>query len=115
MSKRTFFGISFLILIGVVGIGIWSVPKFLRKPVGSLKKVTLASMPYSFTGYSVFIALEKEYFQDEGVNLTLQTTYPHGKAILQAIVDGEADLGTTSETPFMHAVLNGGKIYAFIR
>jgi ABC-type nitrate/sulfonate/bicarbonate transport system substrate-binding protein len=115
MSKRTFLGIIFLIVIGAVGIGLWSVPRFRQKLVESLEKVTLASMPHSFTGYSVFIALEKGYFQDEGVNLRLHTTYPHGKAILQAAIAGEADLGTSSETPFMHAVLNGGKIYAFIR
>ena len=112
MSKRTFIGIFILIVIIVAGIGIWFIPKFLRKPIGPFKKVTLASMPHSFTGYSVFVALENGYFQDEGVDVMLQTTYPHGKAILQAVIDGEADLGTSSETPFMHAVLNGGELYA---
>jgi len=111
MSKRTLFGISTLILMVVIGIGIWSVPKFLRKPVEPLKKVTLASGSSSFTGYSVFVAFEKGYFQDQGLDVTLQT-YPHGKATLNAVIAGEANLGTSSETPFMHAVLNGGKLYA---
>ena len=38
-------------------------------------------------------------------------SYPHGKVRLKAIVEGKADMGTSSETPFMHAVLGGAKLY----
>lgn len=109
MFKRVFIGIFTLIVIA--GMALWFIPKFLQKPVEPLEKVTLASGSLSFTGYSVFIALGKGYFQDQGLDVTLQT-YPHGKATLNAVIEGEADLGSTSETPFMHAVLNGEKIYA---
>lgn len=109
MSKRILIIIFVLIVVIAAEIGI---PKLRQKPVGPLEKVTLASMPYSFTGYSVFIALENGYFRDEGVDVTLRVAYPHGKAVLQAVIGGEANLETSSETPFMHAVLNGGKIYA---
>lgn len=39
--------------------------------------------------------------------------YPHGKASLNAVLDGKAEMGTCSETPFIHAVLGGGRLYAF--
>ena len=112
MSNRRFIIIFIPILIAVIVIGVWSIRKFFRKPIDSLQKITFAVSSHSFTGYTIFVALEKGFFKDEGLEVTLQTKYPHGKAILKALIEKEADLGVTSETPFMHAVLNGEKIYA---
>ena len=104
-----------LILAAVVaaGIGIWLVAAFPRKSTAGHEKITIAGMSHSFTTYVVFVAVEKGYFRNEGLDVTLDTSYPHGNAILRAVVEGEADFGVSSETPFMHAVLRGEKICAF--
>ncbi len=109
MSKRPF--IIPLIVMAMIGAGIWSVRKSVRKPVMPLEKATIATTLRSFSGYPVYAALEKGYFKNQGLDIDLQF-HPHGKATLNAIVEGKADFGTSSETPFMHAVLNGAKIYA---
>jgi ABC-type nitrate/sulfonate/bicarbonate transport system substrate-binding protein len=33
-------------------------------------------MPYSFTGYSIFLASEKGYFKEQGLDVTLKASYP---------------------------------------
>jgi hypothetical protein len=49
-------------------------------------KVNIAAMPYSFTGYSIFLASEKGYFKKQGLDVTLKASYPNGKATLIAVV-----------------------------
>ena len=78
-------------------------------PKEDLQKLTIAAINPSFTGYTIYVALDKGYFKAEGLDVVLES-YPHGNATLKALMDGKVDLATTSETPFMHAVLKGGKI-----
>jgi ABC-type nitrate/sulfonate/bicarbonate transport system substrate-binding protein len=78
-------------------------------PKEDLQKLTIAAINPSFTGYTIYVALDKGYFKAEGLDVVLES-YPHGNATLKALMDGKVDLATASETPFMHAVLNGGKI-----
>jgi len=47
------------------------------------------------------------------LDVTLKASYPNGKATLNAVVTGEIELGVSSETPFIHSVLNGDKINVF--
>ncbi|QTA92468.1 ABC transporter substrate-binding protein [Desulfonema magnum] len=112
MSKRPFIIALVVTLMAIIGAGIWSAWKSLRKPVGPLEKATIGIIHLSFTGYPVYVALEKDYFKDQGLDIALQY-YPYGNLVLDAVIRGKADFGISSETPFMHTVLNGGKIYAF--
>ncbi|MEE8433102.1 MAG: ABC transporter substrate-binding protein [Candidatus Desulfatibia sp.] len=113
MSKQALIGFFFALIAAVVGIVIWSCKDPSQIQNESLVKVNIATMPYSFTGYSIFLASEKGYFKEQGLDVTLKASYPHGKAALNAVVTGETELGVSSETPFMHTVLNGGKIIVF--
>ena len=58
----------------------------------------------------IYVAAQKGFFKAEGLSVTLQ---PHtsGKACLQAILAGKADLGTVAETPVMHACMDDASIY----
>lgn len=76
---------------------------------GALQKITIATMPSSYTGYSIFVAQEKGFFQDAGLDLTLDISSSHGTAALEALA-GKADFAVSSETPFVNAVLNGAEI-----
>lgn len=73
-------------------------------------KVIIATQS-TFTGYVIFVAYKKGYFSDEGLDVSLSSAYPHGKAALKALEKGVADFAVSSETPFMWAVLNGSEIY----
>ncbi len=57
------------------------------------------------------MALEKGYFRKQGLEVELES-FSSGKATLDALIKEKVDLATSSETPFMRAVLNGDKIYA---
>ncbi|MCU7905365.1 MAG: NrtA/SsuA/CpmA family ABC transporter substrate-binding protein [Candidatus Thiodiazotropha sp. (ex Epidulcina cf. delphinae)] len=52
----------------------------------------------------IYIAHEKGYFTDQGLDVTLQKV-DSGKAALAMVLEKRADMGATSENPIMHAVL----------
>ena len=112
MSKQTLIGIMIAFIMAAIGIGTWSCEDASKIPKESPVKVTIATMPFSFTGYTIFLASEKGYFKEQGLDVILKTSYPHGKATLNAVITGETDFGVSSETPFIHAVLKGNKLYA---
>ncbi len=113
MYRRSFIGISLVVALVAAILGIWMSQKSSLKPAGSplTKTINIAVVPPSFTTYTIFVAFNKKYFNDEGLEPYLRTFYPHGKAVLKAVSDGKADFGASSETPFMHAVLNGRQVY----
>jgi ABC-type nitrate/sulfonate/bicarbonate transport system substrate-binding protein len=69
------------------------------------KKATLAVT--QFTGSApIYVAREKGYFADEGVDATF-TVYTSGGTAVAALADGKADLATAAETPIVRAILDG--------
>ena len=76
----------------------------------AIQDITIAAISPSFAGYTIYVALEKSYFQKQGLEVEL-ISLSSGKANLDALIKGKVDLATSSETPFMRAVLNGDKIY----
>ena len=102
------------IVVVIVGIGIRLVAAPPQQQNETLKKITIAGMPHSFTGFTIFVALDRGFFHDEGLDVALETAYPHGTAILEAVSKGQADLGASSETPFMHAVLSGKDLCSIV-
>jgi ABC-type nitrate/sulfonate/bicarbonate transport system substrate-binding protein len=74
-------------------------------PPGVTKKATLAVT--QFTGSApIYVAREKGYFADEGVDATF-TVYTSGGTAVAALADGKADLATAAETPIVRAILDG--------
>lgn len=69
------------------------------------EKATLAL--YNFPGTAaVHVAIEKGYFKDEGLDLTVDS-YDSGRLALQAALAGEADFATAADTPIARAALDG--------
>jgi NitT/TauT family transport system substrate-binding protein len=101
--------IVFAVFAMAAGIFLMSCKPSSEPPKNDIQKLTIAATTLSFTGYTIYVALDKGYFKAEGLEVTLES-FPHGKATLEALMDGKVDLATASETPFMHAVLKGGKI-----
>jgi NitT/TauT family transport system substrate-binding protein len=109
MNKTFPMKIATAVFAMAVGIFLMSCNQSSQPPKQDLRKLTIAAITLSFTGYTIYVALDKGYFKAEGLEVTLEP-FPHGNATLKALVDGKVDLATASETPFMHAVLKGGKI-----
>jgi ABC-type nitrate/sulfonate/bicarbonate transport system substrate-binding protein len=68
-------------------------------------KLTLAVTPWPASA-AIFVAQEKGFFKDEGLDLTLQI-HPSGHLGLDAVLAGKADLATVGETPIVRAAVSG--------
>lgn len=80
-----------------------------QKPAGPREKITIAyaTIPQSILAH---IALSKDYFAAEGLDITPQP-YAFGKVALDAVLAGKADLATVAETPIVLAVTAGKPLY----
>lgn len=75
----------------------------------SVGSVRIAAMKSSVTGYTFYVAREKGFFKQVGLDIIFDSSFPHGKASIAALNEG-ADMAVSSETPFVHAVLEGSVI-----
>jgi NitT/TauT family transport system substrate-binding protein len=82
----------------------WITGRILTRPVGPLEKVVIANQMY--TGSCPVIAAQaKGYFTSEGIQ-AIVPIYSSGKAALDAVFGGKADLGVSADLPVMFAVMN---------
>lgn len=79
-----------------------------KKPAGPPEKVTLA-LSTNLNPVLAKIADSKGFFREEGLDVTLQL-HSFGKAALQSVIDGKADLATVADTPIMFAMMKGTKL-----
>jgi len=79
-----------------------------QKPAYPPEKITIA---YSTAPNAILmsIALAKDYFKEEGLEVKPQP-YAFGKPALQAVIEGKADIATVGDTPIVFAVMNDRKI-----
>jgi NitT/TauT family transport system substrate-binding protein len=71
-------------------------------PVQKLR-IALPLVPHAAL---LHIAAAKGYFTEEGLDVTLALT-SHGKAALDLVTQGQADLAAAAEVPFVISVLKG--------
>lgn len=76
-----------------------------RAPEGGRKRITVAVTPWPGSA-SVYIAREKGYFLEEGIEAVFQS-HPSGHLGIAALLSGKADFATATETPVVRAVLDG--------
>jgi sulfonate transport system substrate-binding protein len=78
------------------------------KPPPPVEKITIAvpSLPH-FAPF--FVAKEKGYFREEGLEVVFNPA-PYGKVALDDMIAGKADFALCAETPVMFAVLKGESI-----
>jgi len=110
MSKQMIIKVTIILVIIVLGLGVWKNQKKNNETIPN-QEISIATMPFSFTGYTINIANQKGFFKDHGLNVQLKTSYSNGKQTLAAMIKGEADFAVSSETPFIHAVMKGDPIY----
>jgi ABC-type nitrate/sulfonate/bicarbonate transport system substrate-binding protein len=85
-----------------------AVPACQQKAKPPVEKVTIAvpTLPH-FTLF--YVAHAKNYFADEGLDITFRK-YPYGKPALEAMIAGESDFAVSAETPVMFAAMKGAEI-----
>ncbi|WP_346287992.1 ABC transporter substrate-binding protein [Zoogloea sp.] len=58
----------------------------------------------------IHVAVAKRYFTEVGLDAQLMQ-HTHGRAALQSVLDGKADVATVAETPVMFSILKGDRIF----
>lgn len=105
-SARVTTGLLVLVVAALLAAAyVWAARKQQPDP-GPLEQVTIATNTFYAGACAIFVAQEKGYFAAEGVLVTIQ---PHtsGKAALDAILQGHANLSTSADIPIMFAVMRG--------
>jgi NitT/TauT family transport system substrate-binding protein len=74
-------------------------------PAAAKKKVRIAVTPWPASA-SLYIAQEKGYFRDEGLEVTLKD-YPSGHMALSDVLAGKADFAVAADTPIAVAAVYG--------
>ena len=105
MSKKTFIGIIVMILVLVSGF-YWYVQKQQEKYTGSVEKATLG-VESSLLPAAVWVAENKGFFQEEGLDLTIKE-FDSGRLSLLAMLKGDEgiNISVAAPTPIMFSSFN---------
>ena len=76
-----------------------------------MEKVTLNEVAHSIFYAPMYVAIEKGYFEEEGIDLDLVTGYGADKT-MTALLTGEADIGFMGSEASIYTYLQGAKDYA---
>lgn len=102
--KITFIGIACVLLIAVLAIFF----NFNKKDNNKiLKEVKVAEVAHSVFYAPQYVALEKGFFKDEGLNVELILT-PGADKVTAAVLAGDADIGFSGSEATIY-VYNGGE------
>ena len=92
---RTIFGIVLLLALLVLSLSCKKPEKF----TGPREKVTIG-VASVILSVPIFIAYEKGFFSDEGLDVTMEY-YPSGKKAMEGMFAGEVELSTVADTPIV--------------
>jgi len=79
-----------------------------KKSAGPPEKITIAVVHNYFQGL-IFIASAKNYFLDEGLDVTVRS-HQSGVTALEELLAGKAELASTAETPVMFSITGGHRL-----
>ena len=106
MKRKLFVYLLCLVLIFIIGAS--SLFDFNRKnEVKELKKITLAEVAHTIFYAPMYIAIEKDYFKDYGIDLELILTSGADK-VTAAVLSGDADIAFCGSEATIY-VYNGGE------
>lgn len=102
MSKKILIGIIITVVVVILGIGLyWSIQKQPKKYTGEIKKEIILGCNTSLLPSAVWIAENKGYFQEEGLNVRIKE-FASGRTALRTMLnEGNLDMVTVAQTPVM--------------
>ena len=106
MKRKLFVYLLCLVLIFIIGAS--SLFDFNRKnEVKEIKKITLAEVAHTIFYAPMYVAIEKDYFKDYGIDLELILTSGADK-VTAAVLSGDADIAFCGSEATIY-VYNGGE------
>lgn len=99
------------IALCIVSVGGCSNDKESVAKTGNREKVTLNEVAHSIFYAPMYVAIENDYFKEEGIDLELVTGYGADKT-MTALLTGEADIGFMGSEASIYTYLQGAKDYA---
>ncbi len=81
------------------------------KEKSGLTKVTLNEVAHSIFYAPQYVAIEKGYFKDEGIDITLETGFGADKT-MTALLSGNADIGFMGSESTIYTYAQGADDYA---
>ena len=107
MKNKKWIALAASVILAVTAV---PVTAFAKKKDSSddktLTKVTLNEVAHSIFYAPQYVAIEKEYFKDEGLDLTLVTGFGADKT-MTAVISGEADIGFMGAEASIYAYQEG--------
>jgi NitT/TauT family transport system substrate-binding protein len=102
MSKKILIGIIIMVVVVILGIGLyWSIQKQPKKHTEEIKKEIILGCETSLLPSAVWIAENKGYFQEEGLNVKIKE-FGSGRTALRTMLnEGNLDMVTVAQTPVM--------------
>ena len=77
-----------------------------------IRKITLNEVAHSIFYAPQYVAIEKGYFKDEGIDLTLVTGFGADK-VMTALISGDADIGFMGSEASVYIYTGGSSDYAY--
>ncbi len=107
MKKHIFWMIIGTLLIILVGFAIFSYHESSQVKDSSFKKVTLAEVAHTVFYAPMYVAIEKGFFEEKGIQINLILTSGADK-VTAALLSGDADIGFSGSEATIY-VYNGGE------
>ncbi|MDO8064582.1 ABC transporter substrate-binding protein [Janthinobacterium sp. SUN206] len=108
-ARRTVWLAAALLLAVLAAIALWRLFARAAPPPGPVEELRLAVNAEYVGSCPVLAAHGQGYFTREGIHARLQS-YSSGKASLEAVLQGQADLGTVSDIPVVLASLKNQSV-----
>lgn len=108
MKKTCFIGI--LAMATVLIMASCSGEKITGKAVSEISKPTTIGMQIGPSSTLLYVAKDKGFFEQEGLNIELKE-FTAGKFALQAFLAGSLDMAASGEVPVMYSALQGNQYY----
>jgi ABC-type nitrate/sulfonate/bicarbonate transport system substrate-binding protein len=95
------------VLVILVAAYLWQTGARSRKPTGPPEKVTISTLPI-YTPALLFVAQEKGYFRDNGLDVTIKL-FQTGPLGLEEMKAGRVDIAHVGDFVLVDEILKGGK------
>lgn len=110
MKKKTRYFIYGILILFLAGLVLFNFNKDTKKKTNNLEKVTLAEVAHTIFYAPQYVAIEKGYFEEYGIDINLILTAGADK-VTAAVLSGDADIAFCGSEATIYVYNNGEKDY----